>query len=45
MPEEQRCGKDNMNIIGHVVFELPIGHVGNLMGLKFRKETEMEVKI
>lgn len=45
MSEEQRCGEDSMNSIGHVEFEVSIGHLGNLMGLELRKEIETAVKI
>lgn len=45
MSEEQRCDEDSINSIGHVEFEVPVGHLGNLMGLELRKEIEMEVKI
>lgn len=45
MSEEQRCDEDSINSIGHVELEVPVGHLGNLMGLELRKEIEMEVKI
>lgn len=45
MSEEQRCGEDSMNSIGHVEFEVSVGHLGNLMGLELKKEIETEVKI
>lgn len=45
MSEEQRCGEDSMNGMGYVEFEVPVGHLGNLMSLELRREIEVEVKI